>query len=199
MNIASLLLMVLGSALGAAGLYGIFISLKRFMRKGTEDDFSHNFTPLAMGTIFCLLSLYCWTELNRSNHTELLYSKQLEENALSENKKVKLSIAIDEHGPLLLEINPIAKNQQEKKALSYSVQIKDDKGALIFSQSREHRLYQAPKQNGQENAQQAKLQQWLQLPGIHISPTGQHITVLLLDLDVPGADLNITVRRSDNS
>lgn len=198
MNIATLLLITLGALLGSAGLYSIYISLKRFIRRGPEDDFSHNFTPLAIGTIFCLLSLYCWTELNRSNHSELLYSKQIAENALSDNKKVKLNIAINKDGPLLLEINPVAKNEEGKQALSYSVQIKDDKGALIFSQSREHRLYQASKQAGQTQEQEA-MQRWLQLPGIHISPKGPHITVLLSDLDVPGAGLNVTVRRGDNS
>ncbi len=198
MNIATLLLIILGGLLGSAGLYGIYISLKRFVRKTSKDDFIHNFTPLAIGTIFCLLSLYCWTELNRSDHSELLYSKQLAEHALSENKKVKLNIAINRNGPLLLEINPVAKNEEDKKALSYSVQIKDDTGALIFSQSREHRLYQAPKHAGQAREQET-LQRWLQLPGIHIRPKGQHITVLLSDLDVPGAGLNITVRRGDNS
>ncbi|GAA6152915.1 hypothetical protein [Pseudoteredinibacter isoporae] len=199
MNTATLLLILLGGALAAAGLYAIYVSLKRFLRRRPEDDFSHNFTPLAIGTIFCLLSLYCWTELNRNSHSELLYSTHLAGSSLDENKNVKLNIAIDQRGPILLEINPVASDQAVKKALSYSVQIKDEKGALIFSQSREHRLYQAPNKHKPGQAQKAKVQQWLQLPGIHISPTGQFITVLLQDLDVPGADLNITVRRSNNS
>lgn len=211
MNTAALLLTVFGSLLGIGGFYGAYLSIQRVQSAAVQYDFSQKLSPLVIAVILFLLSWYCWAELRNDLGNKLIYTKQINHQVLSQNKIIKLNIPLSSqqlilssnspnilakhNSALLLDIKPVDKNREAKKALSYSVQIKNQDGAIIFSQSREHRLFEAKAESNEKPRKETVKQHWLDLPAIHLNPHGRYFTLLLSEIDVTNTDLSITVTK----
>ncbi|WP_299975757.1 hypothetical protein [uncultured Pseudoteredinibacter sp.] len=195
MNTPALLLTVFGSLLGIGGFFGAYLSIKRVQSDTKKYDFSQKLIPLVIAVILFLLSWYCWAELRNDLDNKLIYTKQINHLVLSQNKIVKLSIPLRAKSSLLLDIKPVNNSGEQKQALSYVLEVKDQQGTTIFSQSRSHRLFQAGNKSPQSLSSDASAPHWLDLPAIHLSPNGDYFTLFLSDIDVKNTDLNVTVSK----
>lgn len=138
---AKLLLLSLACLFLLAGVYGYYLSFIRSYKSKPFEQVSQKLFPLFFGTLFFLLSWYCWFQLQASRPVELLYNKELSQETLASSKNIELKIERLNATPLLLQIQPQASNAIKKTPLRYSVHVIDEKGALILKQSREHRVY----------------------------------------------------------